>query len=106
MAACKAGYKTLFSSQQNSLEIHVYLMEQTDCAYLFSANGVNVSDILRLRPMKSYVIPEFDDLLDLKDLAPPFPFTKSFEEAARDPCGCPLNPFLVLKWRAKFDAKT
>ncbi|ROW00362.1 hypothetical protein VMCG_07241 [Cytospora schulzeri] len=85
MAVCKTGHKVLYSSQLNSLAVHLYLMEQTDCKHMFSAVGVNVSDIIKSRPMDAYSVPELEDLLDLEDKVPHFPYTKTFEEAFHDP---------------------
>ncbi|RYP05428.1 hypothetical protein DL765_009844 [Monosporascus sp. GIB2] len=85
MASCKTGYKVLFSSQLNSLNVHLSLMEQTECKALFSAAGVGVDDILTERPMSYATVPDLDELLDSKDQAPPFPYTKTYEEAVQDP---------------------
>ncbi|KAJ0114297.1 Bacitracin synthase 3 [Diaporthe amygdali] len=85
MAACKTGHKVLYSSQLNSLSVHLSLMKNTDCKYLFSAIGVNVSDILKERPMDAFVVPELDGLIDLEDKVPHYPYTKKFEDALHDP---------------------
>ncbi|RYP77415.1 hypothetical protein DL771_001210 [Monosporascus sp. 5C6A] len=85
MAACKTGHKVLFSSQLNSLEVHLSLMKQTECKALLSAVGVRVDDILAERPMSHATVPDLDELLDSEDRAPPFPYTKTYEEAAQDP---------------------
>ncbi|KAG6362237.1 hypothetical protein INS49_010467 [Diaporthe citri] len=52
---------------------------------MFSAIGVNVSDILKDRPMDAFIVPELDNLIDLEDKVPHYPYTKTFEEAAHDP---------------------
>lgn len=92
MAACKTGHKVLFSSQLNTLDVHLSLMRQTGCAALFSAVGVRVDDILAGSPgMAHFVIPDLDELLLLKDedenesVAKPYPYTKTYEEAKFDP---------------------
>ncbi|RYP29495.1 hypothetical protein DL767_006685 [Monosporascus sp. MG133] len=85
MASCKTGHKVLFSSQLNSLNVHLSLMKQTECKALFSAAGVRVDDILTERAMSYATVPDLDELLDSKDRAPPFPYTKTYEEAAQDP---------------------
>ncbi|RYP38849.1 hypothetical protein DL767_002411 [Monosporascus sp. MG133] len=85
MASCKTGHKVLFSSQLNSLDVHLSLMKQTECKALFSAAGVRVDDILAERPMANATVPDLDELLDSEDRAPPFPYTKTYEEAAQDP---------------------
>lgn len=98
MAVCKTGHKVLYSSQLNSLAVHLSLLDQTKCNTIFTAVGVNVTDILRARSMSAYAVPELDDLLDLEDRMPHFPYTKTFEEAVHDPCACfePMCPDLCV----------
>lgn len=63
---------------------HLNLMDKTQTQTLFTAEGVEVADIIAGRPMPHFVIPKLDDLLT----APPvkhFPYNKSYEEAAQDP---------------------
>lgn len=84
MAVCKTGHKVLFSSQINTKDFHVSLMEQTDCHVFFSGLGVHVDDILAARPMKHVVIPDLEELLDPTN-APHYPYEKTFEEAKYDP---------------------
>ena len=86
IAACKTGHKVLFSSQLNSLHVHCSLMRQTECTALFSAVGVRVDDIMAELPdMVHARIPDLDDLIDVGDRAPPYPYTKTFEEVKFDP---------------------
>lgn len=84
MAVCKTGHKVLFSTMLNTPEVHVTLMEQTDCKALFTAQGVHAKDILNCRPMKHTVIPELEVLLDSGPV-PQYPYEKTFEEAEHDP---------------------
>lgn len=84
MAVCKTGHKVLFSSQINSKDFHVSLLEQTDCHIFLSGLGVHVDDILAARPMKHVVIPDLEELLD-QTKAPHYPYEKTFEEAKYDP---------------------
>lgn len=84
MAVCKTGHKVLFSSQINTKDFHVSLLEQTDCKIFFSGLGVHVDDILAARPMKHVVIPDLEELLD-QTKAPHYPYEKTFEEAKNDP---------------------
>ncbi|KAI0130546.1 hypothetical protein BJ170DRAFT_317857 [Xylariales sp. AK1849] len=84
-AVCKTGHKVLFSSHLNTLDMHLSLMDQTDCQAMLLAHGVYADDILAKRPVAKAEIPELDDLLDIMDLATPFPYTKSFEEAEKEP---------------------
>lgn len=87
MAAAKTGYKVLFSSQLNSRYMHLPLLEKTQCTTILSAVGVFVNDLLVASPRKlaHFVIPDLEDLLDHRELAPMFPYTKTFEEAQWDP---------------------
>lgn len=86
MAACKTGHKVLFSSQLNSLEIHQSLMNAMECKALFSTVGVHVVDVVRARPsMVQAVVDELDEVLDLEEKAPVYPYSKTFEEAKYDP---------------------
>lgn len=87
MAVVKTGHKVLFSSQLNTLEVHLNLMDQTQCKVLLSAAGVHVRDILAAKEQEivHFRIPELDDLLNDETPVQPFPYTKTFEEAAHDP---------------------
>lgn len=87
MAVVKTGHKVLFSSQLNTLEVHLNLMEQTQCKVLLSAAGVHVRDILaaKEKDLVHFRIPELDDLLNEETSVQPFPYTKTYEEAAHDP---------------------
>lgn len=85
MAVCKTGHKVLFTSHLNSSVVHQSLLQRTECKAVFYARGVRVDDLLAARPMAQAAIPELDDLLDLQDVAPPFPYTKTFAEAKNDP---------------------
>lgn len=85
MAAIKTGYKVLFSSPLNTTNIHVSVMKKTGCVAFLSAVGVLVDDILEVLPVKHALIAELDDLLDLGDRVPPYPFNKTWEEGKFDP---------------------
>ncbi|KAI0469801.1 acetyl-CoA synthetase-like protein [Xylariaceae sp. FL0804] len=85
MALCKTGHKALFSSHQNTLPIHLSLMEDTDCKCLATSAEVDARGILAARPMPHIVIPELDELLDTSDVAEPYHYAKTYEQAAQDP---------------------
>lgn len=87
MAVVKTGHQVLFSSQLNTLDVHLSLMEQTHCKVLLTAVGVHVRDILadKEEEIVHIRIPELDDLLDDTTPARSFPYAKSYEEAAHDP---------------------
>ncbi|KAJ4385533.1 hypothetical protein N0V93_009962 [Gnomoniopsis smithogilvyi] len=87
MAVVKTGHQVLFSSQLNTREVHLDLMEQTHCRFLLTAAGVHVRDIIAEKgeEIVHIRIPELDDLLDDSTPASPFPYNKTYEEAAHDP---------------------
>lgn len=86
MAVCKTGHKVLFSSLLNSAHVHLSLMKQTGCNTLLSAVGVHIHDIMEERPsLKSILVPELHDLLDMKEPARHYPYQKTFDQAKYDP---------------------
>lgn len=86
MAVCKTGHKVLFSSLLNSSQVHVSLMQQTNCSIMLSAVGVHVHDIINEYPSLKHVeIPELHDLLDTAERPCHYPYRKTFEEAKYDP---------------------
>lgn len=87
MAVAKTGHRVLFSSQLNTRELHLDLMEQTQSRILLSAVGVHVQDILAGREdeITHVLVPELDDLLAVENPGRPFPYTKTYEQAAHDP---------------------
>ncbi len=85
MAACKTGYKVLFSSALNTPDTHISLLQQLECRAVFSASVVDISYLLERHPALSIVVPELDDLLNEADGTQHFPYTKTFEEAQFDP---------------------
>ncbi|KAF2971557.1 hypothetical protein GQX73_g1964 [Xylaria multiplex] len=85
MSACKTGHNVLFSSHLNSLNVHLSLMEQLDCRSLFYSDGIQVDDIISVRPMAHILVPSLDDLIDLGDRAEWYPYTKTYKDAALDP---------------------
>jgi len=61
----------------HSLAGHLNLLEKCDCDYFISANGVKVDDILSVRQMKHFLMPELDELLDEQaGSAPKYPYEK------------------------------
>ncbi|CAI6090485.1 unnamed protein product [Clonostachys chloroleuca] len=87
-ACSKAGYATLFLSPKNTLEGTLAVLEATSCSIWVKPGELAtiplVKDVLERRPMKILELPLLDDLLDA-DSTPPFPFTKTFEEAVNEP---------------------
>lgn len=84
LAAAKTQYKVLFSSHMHSSVAHLALMAHTEATALFTAEGVQVADILASRPMRHFIIPELDDLVSAAPVKH-YPYTKTFEQAAQDP---------------------
>ena len=59
-------------------------MDQCQCIALFTSTGMQIDDILDQQPhLQRFVVPELDELL-YSDPVPPYPFFKTFEEAAAD----------------------
>ncbi|KAJ8133450.1 hypothetical protein O1611_g163 [Lasiodiplodia mahajangana] len=88
LACNKAGYAPLFNSPRNSLDIHLHLLEATDCkVFLFPPNFPLpvIQEILAARPMRTLEIPGLRHWLDDVTDVPLFPYTKSFAEAKSDP---------------------
>ncbi|KAI0505126.1 acetyl-CoA synthetase-like protein [Xylaria bambusicola] len=85
MAACKTGHQVLFSSHLNSLQLHLSLMERLNCGSLFYSEDMQVDDILTARSMTHIQIPTLDELINIKDRAKWYPYTKTYEEVAQGP---------------------
>ena len=98
----------------HSLAGHLNLLEKCDCDYFISATGVKVDDIISARPMKHFIMPELDELLDDQaGFAPKYPYEKTFEQAISDPylilhtsgsTGLPKPIFINHGWAAASDA--
>ncbi|KAF2001389.1 transferase family protein [Amniculicola lignicola CBS 123094] len=87
-ACIKVGYAALYLSPKNNVEGAVAVLDAVKCS-LWVKPGESpmsslVKDVLQKRPMKVLELPLLDELLDGK-FAMPFPYTKTFEEAANDP---------------------
>ncbi|THY30397.1 acetyl-CoA synthetase-like protein [Aureobasidium pullulans] len=88
VAACKAGYKALFSSPRNQLAAHISLLEATTCHTLIGVNSPIVEEVLNNTPLAYLAIPSLHELLD-PQLAAPFDYHKTFEQNVQ-------TPFLIL----------
>jgi acyl-coenzyme A synthetase/AMP-(fatty) acid ligase len=66
----------------HSAESHIALMKKTDTKYMFSAKGVETTDILAGLPMPHFIVPELADLLDATP-ANIYPYTRTYEKAAQ-----------------------
>jgi len=89
IAVNKLGYKALFSAPRNSLPMHLYLLNATDCHTILHAHQIDVSSMVGTHEAVRHAIPELEDLLGGNGEPPHYPFIKTFEEAKND-------PFLVL----------
>jgi len=83
--AIKAGYKMLYLSPRNTVAGHVNVLEKSNCHVFMTSKGTNVGHILSERAMTTYTVPELDDLLD-DATVPMYPYSKTFDEARKDPC--------------------
>ncbi|KAI9700612.1 MAG: hypothetical protein M1836_001979 [Candelina mexicana] len=83
--AIKAGYKMLFLSPKNSDAGHLNVLEKADCHIFLTAKHTKFDHVLSQRKMKTATVPELQELLD-NTPASVYPYTKSFEQARKDPC--------------------
>ncbi|KAK9442475.1 Male sterility, NAD-binding protein [Metarhizium brunneum] len=86
LATIKAGCKALFVSPRNSIEGQLSLFERTNCNHVWYAESfhLTVRTWLCERKMKSWSVPPLKEWLQASPSSP-FPYTKTFEEARRDP---------------------
>ena len=76
----------LLLSPRNSVQANINLFNLTNCAILVHTDppAPFAQALLAQHPINSYQIPSLDELL-AEDEAPPFPFTKAFDEVKNDP---------------------
>lgn len=74
----------LLPSPRNSLEGQKSLIRNTACKTILHDSSVNVDDLISSLPVRSFVVPDLEDLLNGPH-APAYPFEKSFHEAQNDP---------------------
>ncbi|KAI9702667.1 MAG: putative NRPS-like protein biosynthetic cluster [Bogoriella megaspora] len=88
-AAVKCGFKVLFISPRNALHQNVSLLEQTECSKLLHSPefGLLADSIKQARLEAAVTITDVIAPLDhwIEKYTKPFPFQKTFEEAANDP---------------------
>ena len=75
----------LFLSPRNNLEGHVNVIDGVDCQIFLSAQGTYTDHILSQRPMRRYIAPELEALLEDYPVDS-YPYEKTFREACLDPC--------------------
>lgn len=75
----------LYLSPRNTLAGHLNVLEKSDCHIFLTAKNTRIEHILQSRTMQSATVPELDELLS--DIpVPGYPYTKTFEQARKDPC--------------------
>ncbi|TVY17157.1 Non-canonical non-ribosomal peptide synthetase FUB8 [Lachnellula arida] len=88
MGAVKTGYTAFFSSNRNSLNAHLSLLESTQCNILVVAEEgapTIYKQIISKRQMRTKSMPALDLFLNLDENVAPYPFNKTFAEARFDP---------------------
>lgn len=80
--------EALFLSPKNSVDGSLSVLEAVDCNTWVkaqeAANSPMVSQMLEKRAVKVLEMPSLEELLDAASVDP-YPYTKTFEEAANDP---------------------
>ncbi|KAI1299559.1 hypothetical protein F5Y03DRAFT_248114 [Xylaria venustula] len=86
LAAVKAGYQALFISPRNSQEAQLSLFDKTDCHVIVfpKSHRTVVQPWLQERDMQAIESGPLENWFPEEDVEP-FPYTKTFEEAERDP---------------------
>lgn len=82
----KAGYKMFYSSPRNRPDIQVALLEKLQCTILLTPEDMSETTrvVLENRQMNKYILPNLDYFLSQKPVEP-YPYSKTFEEARKDP---------------------
>ncbi|KAL9078027.1 MAG: hypothetical protein Q9157_003058 [Trypethelium eluteriae] len=92
-ASIKAGYKVcsgceimFYSSPRNRPDVQVALLEKLQCTILFTPEKMSeaAKSVLDHRKMDKYILPELDHFL-AEESVQPYPYSKTFEEARKDP---------------------
>ncbi|EOA91930.1 uncharacterized protein SETTUDRAFT_152948 [Exserohilum turcica Et28A] len=87
-ACAKVGYAVLNLSPKNSIKGALAVLEATQCNIWAKASELNavplVEGFLQQRTMKLLQVPLLENLLDGQNTQP-FPYTKTFEQAANEP---------------------
>ena len=75
----------LFLSPRNTVDGHLNVLNGVDCNILLSAKHTNVEFITNRREMRTFIVPELEELLDESPVNV-YPYGKTFDEARMDPC--------------------
>lgn len=75
-----------YSSPRNRPDIQVALLEKLQCTILFTPEEMSETTrvVLENRHMNKYILPDLDYFLAQKSVEP-YPYSKTFEEARKDP---------------------
>lgn len=76
-----------YSSPRNRPEIQVALLEKLRCTILFTPEEMSETTRFALenRQMNTYALPDLDYFFARKPVVEPYPYSKTFEEARKDP---------------------
>ncbi|KAM0454500.1 hypothetical protein ACHAPV_008371 [Trichoderma viride] len=80
VAATKLGNKVLLSSPRNSPEVHLSLIQQSDCKFWITTPGVGKFDFIKLPSLR---VPEVKELLDPKAVKP-YRYEKEWQDGRND----------------------
>ncbi|KAM0482540.1 hypothetical protein ACHAPX_003059 [Trichoderma viride] len=80
VAATKLGNKVLLSSPRNSPEVHLSLVQQSDCKFWITTPGVPKFDFIGVPLLR---IPEVNELLDSKAVKP-YVYDKEWQQGRND----------------------
>ena len=75
----------LFLSPRNNVAGHLNVLEKSDCYIFLTAKNTHFNHVLSHRKMQTATVPELEGLLDGTPV-PMYPYTKTFEQARKDPC--------------------
>lgn len=86
-AVVKAGYQVLLPSPRNNTESQISLFETTNCQYLLHAKEFTglIAPWLEQYSIKILAVESLEEMTKDEEVAP-FPYDKSYQEAALDPC--------------------
>ncbi|KAF2103927.1 acetyl-CoA synthetase-like protein [Rhizodiscina lignyota] len=114
-ALSKLGHKVLFSAPRNSPEMHLNLLNNTECTTILHSAEIDVRATIgsAYEGRKSHAIPSLDDLFwSMTEPAKHYSYTKTFEEARNEPyvifhtsgsTGMPKPVPHTHGWAAAFD---
>jgi acyl-CoA synthetase (AMP-forming)/AMP-acid ligase II len=86
LALSKAGYKILLNSPRNSIEGHINVIQKIECNtwLLPSQNVGNISEVLKVHPMRVFDCPDLDFFIDETPVEH-YPYNKTWAESSTEP---------------------